>query len=365
SRLDEDVSGVLTATVTRGSVSDTAQFDFTVAAVSDPAAANERAAAAIVLPSVLAAGYQLPARIAARPVSWQVASGDTEITDGQISAAPEEGLSSAVLQATVGTGADAATGEFAVRIIEAEHATLAAYTTTKTTRGVDDPELQRSVHLALSADGETYTPLNSGAGVVYATAVGQDEFDNGSKRTLADPYVFRLRGSEGFGVIALRTNVDGSRTDEDARSAIVFTTPDLVHFTEVGMVELSQQATVADVAAEWDAQLQAYRIIITDPAGGLSAVSTTDWKTVTPLPDARTLPGSAGDIGVEYARQANLLPVTRAEAGELEDLLGRVHNTGLEDPEDVHVDVDGEFTLPESVTADYSDGQKHEFGVDW
>src|SRR5699024_11597935 len=105
---------------------------------------------------------------------------------------------------------------------------------------------------------------------------------------------------------------------EDARSAIVFTTPDLVHFTEVGMVELSQQATVADVAAEWDAQLQAYRIIITDPAGGLSAVSTTDWKTVTPLPDARTLPGSAGDIGVEYARQANLLPVTRAEAGELE-----------------------------------------------
>src|SRR5699024_5963333 len=101
SRLDEDVSGVLTATVTRGTVSDTAQFDFTVAAVSDPAAANERAAAAIVLPSVLATGYQLPARIAARPVSWQVASGDTEITDGQISAAPAEGLSSAVLQATV------------------------------------------------------------------------------------------------------------------------------------------------------------------------------------------------------------------------------------------------------------------------
>src|SRR5699024_12223495 len=62
---------------------------------------NERAAAAIVLPSVLATGYQLPARIAARPVSWQVASGDTEITDGQISAAPAEGLSSAVLQATV------------------------------------------------------------------------------------------------------------------------------------------------------------------------------------------------------------------------------------------------------------------------
>src|SRR5699024_11181536 len=89
SRLDEDVSGVLTATVTRGSVSDTAQFDFTVAAVSDPAAANERAAAAIVLPSVLAAGYQLPARIAARPVSWQVASGDTEITDGQISRSEE------------------------------------------------------------------------------------------------------------------------------------------------------------------------------------------------------------------------------------------------------------------------------------
>src|SRR5699024_3344 len=135
-----------------------------------------------------------------------------EIADGQISAAPQEGLSPAVLQATVGTGADAATREFAVRIIEAEHATLAAYTTTKTTRGIDDPELERSVHLALSADGENYTPLNSGAGIVYATAVGQNEFDNGSKRALANPYLFRLRESEGFGVIALRTNVDGSRT---------------------------------------------------------------------------------------------------------------------------------------------------------
>ncbi|MDA1361094.1 family 43 glycosylhydrolase [Glycomyces luteolus] len=361
-RLDTDTTGTLTATFERGSVTQQATYDFTVPATDDPAGANQDAAAAIVLPSVLASGDVLPTAIAGRDIAWSVVSGPTSVADGTVASGPADGLADAVLRATVGAGDIAAQRDIGVRVIEEGNATLAAYTTTKTTRGTDDPELETSVHLALSGDGTSYTALNSGAGVVYASAEGQSESANGVKRGLADPRVFRLAGDDGFGVIARRVNVDGTQTAADARGAILFTTPDLVHFTEVGFLTLSEAVTRA--AAEWDAHAGAYRIVWRDADGSVHTATTTDWTTLTPAADARTYEGRLSTIAVANAGEASLIPLTAEEAAALARLLGRVANTGIESPELTIAQGDG-FTAPDDVAAEYSDGQTYYLGVTW
>ncbi|MEU5870782.1 family 43 glycosylhydrolase [Glycomyces sp. NPDC047369] len=363
-RLDADTTGTLTATFTRGTVVEHAVYDFTVPATDDPAAANLNAANAIVLPSVLARGDTLPAKVAGRDVAWTVVSGPTSVVDGAVASGPADGLADAVLRAVVGTGETAAHRDLAVRVIEEGNATLAAYTTTKTTRGTDDPELETSVHLALSADGETYTALNSGAGIVYAAAEGQSESANGVKRGLADPHVFRLAGGEGFGVLARRINTDGTQTAADSHGAILFTSPDLVHFTEAGLLPLSDAAAVTRAAAEWDAQAAAYRIVWREANGTVNAATTTDWATLTPVPDARAYEGRLSSIAVANSTTASLVPLTGEEAAQLDRLLGRVANTGIEHPETV-IAQGAAFTAPEQVIATYSDGRTYDFGVDW
>lgn len=362
-RLDADTTGTLTATLTRGTVARHAAYDFTVPATDDPAAANRNAANAIVLPSVLAVGDALPAKTAGRDVTWTVVSGPTSVAGGAIASGPAAGLADAVLRARVGTGETAAQRDLPVRVIEEGNATLAAYTTTKTTRGTDDPELETSVHLALSADGTTYTALNSGAGVVYAAAEGQSESANGAKRGLADPHVFRLAGDDGFGVIARRVNPDGTQAPADARGAILFTTPDLVHFTEAGFLPLSASA-VTRATAEWDARAEAYRVVWREADGTAHAATTTDWATLTPVPDARAYEGRLADVAVPHSQTASLIPLTGAEAAALDRLLGRVANTGIEHPQ-ATVAQGAEFSAPERVTASYSDGQNYDLGVTW
>jgi GH43 family beta-xylosidase len=363
-RLDADTTGTLTATFERGSVTQNATYDFTVPATDDPAGANQDAAAAIVLPSVLASGDTLPTAIAGRDIAWSVVSGPTSIVNGAIASGPDDGLAAAVLRATVGTGDTAAQRDIGVRVIAEGNATLAAYTTTKTTRGTDDPELETSVHLALSGDGASYTALNSGAGVVYASAEGQSESANGVKRGLADPHVFRLAGDDGFGVIARRINVDGTQTAADSRGAILFTTPDLVHFTEVGILPLSDAAAVTRAAAEWDAQAEAYRIVWREADGSVNTATTTDWTTLSAEADARAYEGRLSTIAVANANKASLIPITGEEAADLARLLGRVANTGIDSPE-IAVAQGDEFTAPENVAASYSDGQTYDLGVTW
>lgn len=356
-----DTTVTLTATATvRGQ---TAANDFEVTVLKAPTAAEQaaRAAETLMLPSVLEKGYALPATALGLPVAWSHVSGAGSVVDGAIATGPAEGLAAARLQAVVGTGADAATTQLDVRIAEAGASRLAAYTTTKNTRGGDDPEVTRSGHLALSADGVTYTALNSGAGVVFPTVSGMTETNNGTKRYLAQPYVFRLAGDGGFGMIALRTSDTGAA---DASGALVFTSPDLVHWTEVGMLPLPGQGTGA-VSAEWDSRVSAYRIAWTSTSGSTLTGTTTDFASVAAVKVGQQPVGRTGTINVTYAETASIIPVTAAEARVAEQLLGRVRNTGLQAPEGVTIATGGEVELPETVTAEYSDGGTHDFRVDW
>ncbi|MDQ1135205.1 GH43 family beta-xylosidase [Microbacterium sp. SORGH_AS 1204] len=355
-----DVTLTATATV-RGK---TATRTFTVTVLPPASAAEQaaKAAAALVLPSVLENGYVLPTTAQGLPVAWSHVSGAGSVANGAIASAPATGLAAATLKAVVGSGPDAATTEIPVRIAEAGASRLAAYTTSRNTRGGDDPEVTRSGHLALSSDGTTYTPLNSGAGIVYATSTGMTEQSNGTTRYLGSPYLFRLEGDQGYGLIARRTNAAGAA---DAAGALVFTSPDLVTWTERGLLPLPGQGTTGAVSAEWDARVNAYRVVWTSAAGSALTGTTTAFQSVTAQGAGQQPGGRSATTGVAYAENATAIPVTAAEARSASDLLGRVHNTGVRAPEAVGLTAGDTLTLPEKVTADYSDGGTHDFGVTW
>ncbi|WP_442575401.1 family 43 glycosylhydrolase [Microbacterium sp. F51-2R] len=357
-----DTPVTLTATATVRGRSATKNFSVTV--LKAPTAAEQAALAAesLLLPSVLEKGYVLPATVLGLPVVWSHVSGAGSVAGGVIATAPATGLRAARVQAVIGTGADAATTQIDVRIAEAGASRLAAYTTSKNTRGGDDPEVTRTGHLALSTEGVAFTALNSGAGVVFPTVSNMTETSNGTKRYLAQPYVFRLKDEEGFGLIARRTNDAGTA---DSAGALVFTSPDLANWTEVGYLPLPGQGTAGAVAAEWDSRVNAYRIVWTTAAGSALTGKTADFAAVSAVKAGQQPTGRTGGIDVTYAETASIVPLTVAEARSADQLLGRVRNTGLQAPENVTITAGGALTLPEKVTADYSDGGTHDFRVSW
>ncbi|MCW3493423.1 family 43 glycosylhydrolase [Microbacterium sp. SSM24] len=362
SRPAADTVVTLTATATvRGQ---TANRTLDVTVLKAPTAAEQatRAAETLTVPSVLERGYVLPASALGLPVAWTHVSGAGSVVDGVVASGPASGLAAATLEAVVGTGTDAATTRLDVRIAETGASRVAAYTTSKNTRGGDDPEVTRSGHLALSANGTSFTALNSGAGVVFPTVSGMTETNNGTKRYLARPYAFRLSGDEGFGLIARRTSDTGTA---DAAGAIVFTSPDLVDWTEVGFLPLPGQGTTGAVSAEWDSRVDAYRIAWTSTSGSTLTGTTADFAAVGAVKLGQQPGGRTGTIDVPYAETASIVPVTASEARVAEQLLGRVRNTGVQTPEEVTITAGGEVELPETVTADYSDGGTHDFRVDW
>ncbi len=356
-----DVTLTATATV-RGKIA-TRTFAVTVLPPASAAEQAAKAAAALLLPSVLEKGYVLPPTVQGLPVTWSHVSGAGSVANGVIATAPASGLAAATLKAVVGSGADAATTEIPVRIAEAGASRLAAYTTSKNTRGGDDPEVTRSAHLALSADGTAYTPLNSGAGVVFPRVTGMTEQSNGTTRYLGSPYLFRLEGDQGYGLIARRTDASGAA---DAAGALVFTSPDLVTWTERSYLPLPSQGASGAVSAEWDARVSAYRVVWTGPAGSaLTGTTTSAFETVTAQGAGQQPGGRAASTGVAYAETATAIPVTATEADAASDLLGRVRNTGVQAPKPVSLTAGSALTLPEKVTADYSDGGTHDFRVAW
>ena len=126
-----DVTLTATATV-RGK---TATRTFTVTVLPPASAAEQaaKAAAALVLPSVLENGYVLPTTAQGLPVAWSHVSGAGSVANGAIASAPASGLADATLKAVVGSGADAATTEIPARIAEAGASRPAGYSTLRNT----------------------------------------------------------------------------------------------------------------------------------------------------------------------------------------------------------------------------------------
>lgn len=126
-------------------------------------------------------------------------------------------------------------------------------------------KLAYSMHLACRDQDGRFQALNHNSGVLFAKAT---ENENGSlnAKCLKNPYLFYLADGT-FGVVAVRTEPDGSRDEQSKGRVLLFVSSDLLQYTEVGLIDLKQDVHVSDVKCRYDDHRQSYVIDWCDDKG--------------------------------------------------------------------------------------------------
>ena len=118
--------------------------------------------------------------------------------------------------------------------------------------------LAYSAHLAYSRDGRTYQPLNQNYGVLFArSTIAKDNTINA--KGLKKPYLFYTADGS-FAVLAIRVNADGCDDEESKGKVLLWTSQDLKHFQEIGLVDLNKNEYVKEVTCEYNSQAGVYII---------------------------------------------------------------------------------------------------------
>ena len=170
--------------------------------------------------------------------------------------------------------------------------------------------LAYSAHLAYSSDGTSYEALNQNYGILFALAtVGYNNTIN--EKGLIKPYLFNTANGS-FGIVAVRINADGSDDNESKGKVLLCTSEDLLHFKEIGLVDLQVDAYVQEVICEYDLLTGMYVINCKDIDGNFYKNILTDISDIGSV----SYPQTGSDIsyttsltGPEGAMKGNVLHV--------------------------------------------------------
>ncbi|TRY17597.1 glycosyl hydrolase, partial [Geobacillus sp. LEMMJ02] len=80
------------------------------------------------------------------------------------------------------------------------------------------------------------------------------------------PYIFYLADGT-FGVVAVRTESDGTNDEESKGKVLVFSSSDLLQYEEIGLLDLKGDAFVNDVVCNYDDEKKGYIIKWNDHLG--------------------------------------------------------------------------------------------------
>jgi len=225
--------------------------------------------------------------------------------------------------------------------------------------------LANSVHLAYSTDGESYEALHQNYGIVHATATLRPN-NTINPKAVTKPYLFRT-ASGSFGIIAIRTQADGSPDEESKGSVLLWTSDDLTHFHENGLIPLTRDSYVQEAVCEYDASTQTYGIDWVDEDGHVHRSTLAD------------LSNLASVSGPEPGQPISYTTVTNAPEGAItgntleidaslgESLLARwkpLENVAIQVPESIHA-ASVEDVAALTATAVYSDGSTAIKQVKW
>ncbi|NEG95442.1 family 43 glycosylhydrolase [Bifidobacterium sp. SMB2] len=384
-----DTTVKLTATVTVNGATATRTFELTVPAkIADP----QQVADKLLVDYQLTAGAKLATSLYGATISWKAAGNGAKLVaaDGTVTGADGDNAVTADLTATIALDGKTATKTFkGLHVMPKNAQTLASYTRDHSING--GARVGDALHLALN-DGTKYTALNTNYGVAFAEAKidGTATTESTTIRGLIDPYLFRMKDGK-YAYVAAFTDVNGNRVDG---GQIAFSTSsDLMAWSgkpnedERGdMVKVTDDTTVFDagtIAAGYDAAADDYRISWQVNGVG-KYVTTTDFKTFSAVKTGVGFARTKADLaGVANAVSASTMAVTKATAATLTEKLGRVHNTGVEQPTAITVkkgsdpaklkeqisggveQKDGTLSKGKTLKAEYSDGSTFDFRVNW
>ena len=194
--------------------------------------------------------------------------------------------------------------------------------------------------------GDSFEVLHSNQPILYAS--------KGTK-AFGAAQIFR-KGDGSFGVVASDGGSNGN--------LIFFESKDLITYSNETLVSVPGISGIKAVNCVYDSADQVYKIFIQD---GNGKVWVSESQDLTSAGSAQasdyTFPaveGAPADAVNPY-----VTALTQAEYDALVKKFAPITNTGVQEPADIEISQDEEYSLPEKVTAEYSDGTTKQLGVVW
>lgn len=332
----------LTATIINGSRQVVKEFEVTVLAVNPDSDIEDYADWLTLNAGFISSDISLPAEVGEATVTWT--SNDEAITvdgnTGKVTRADGENTP-VTLTATVSlAGTDKTVEkEFPLTVL-AEGLDLLTYISNEPATGQNG-----GMKIAGESDG-SYSVLHSNQPILYAS--------KGTK-SLSSAQIFR-KADGSFGVVA----ADGGNNS----NLILFDSADLITYSNERMLSVPGVAAIKAVNCVYDSADNVYKIFIQDgnddiwvaesaDLTAIDSVTASDYTfpSVTGAPDDAVTPWTAA--------------LTQAEYDAVVKKFASIQNTGVTAPADVEVTEGAEVELPETVTAQYSDGSTKQLGVVW
>jgi len=242
---------------------------------------------------------------------------------------------------------------------------ILCYTRKPLDEQIYDKKLAYSMHLAYSTDQTQFIPLHHNSGVLFAKATENPDGTLNAK-TLRNPYLFHFADGS-FGVVAVRTDADGEPDEESKGHVLLFKSSDLLHYQEVGLINLQGDAFVSDVICRYDSEQQLYVINWCDQDGNYyrnvseDLLQNADVSKPEPA-EPFVIELIAADI--EGAVPRNMIQVSEAVGDRLVKKLTVPTNVKIEVPETIQASTPEELNSVK-VKALYSDGTEALKGVKW
>lgn len=240
-------------------------------------------------------------------------------------------------------------------------------------------KLAYSMHLAVQRDGEQLMELNHNSGVLFAKST-QNEDGTLNAKSLLMPYLFRIDKkvqaiskeaqtipNEVFGVIAIRTEPDGSNDEQSKGKVLLFKSQDLLQYEEVGLLDLKTDDFITDVKCEYNEESRAYDIHWCDAQGRYyqgNIKNIFDLNSLSDVKPSEKFNVNTEKIQIEGARPRNMLHVEDSILNRLICKLTTPSNIKIIVPEAVNIKTLDEL---KNIKAEvlYSDGTKTYKKVDW
>jgi len=243
------------------------------------------------------------------------------------------------------------------------------------TRKADEREypagLARSIHLAISRDGKYYEALNGNYGILFAEAL-VDDADIIRAKGVKNPWIFEMPDN-GFGIIAVRVNEDGS-ADKDSKGSVLFwTTVDFKEFRKIGLLPLHEEEYVERVQCRYDKNAGKYCIVWQDSQGNSYQNEVKDICSLTgiSLAQAGVYEEFPDDAVVELSEKlqqeiekGNSVEISTQLCDEMALYWSRLHSVKVQVPKHIwaHTSLEVENVQASVI---YSDGSSVQKQVKW
>ena len=332
----------LTATISDGSSQTVKEFTVTVLALNPDTDIDDYADQLTLNAGFVSSDISLPETVGEATVAWS--SSDPAIT--------VNGNTAAV------TRADGANTEV----------TLTAVVSLEGTDRTVTKEFPLTV-LAAGQDVVTYISSDPATGQDGGMKIAQEDGDGFAVLHSNQPILYSSQGTRSFGAAQIFRKADGSfgvvATDGTSSGNLVFfDSEDLISYSNEKLVSVPGVSGIQSVNCVYDSADEVYRIFVLDGNDNIWTAESSDLNTISSV--------EAGDYTfptIEGAPEDALNPytaaLTQAEYDALVQKFATITNTGVEAPANVEINQGGEVTLPETVTAEYSDGSTKQLGVEW